>query len=1488
MKLSGILTLVVAVTCVLVNMNVVFSKEIYKKSTSAFIENKGQFLNQNNVPNYDVKFLLHTPGINVQLRKTGFSYDMCHHDTAKNLYSFNRVDVEFESANPQCEIIPQDKENSYLNYFTTGVSNDGEMYVNTYRKVLYKNIYPGIDILFYAEVKDLVTKFKYDLILAPGSDLNQVKFRYNGMNKLSLAEGKLIMALPLGPLSEEIPKSYYSKSGNVAKASFVLEDNLVSYSIENRSTDQELIIDPVPDRAWSTYYGGASAEYVRNVVAAKKSAGVFAIGFSTSSDKIATSGSYQSTYIGGEDCYIAKFNEDGVRQWATYFGGSNNDRAYCITVDPSDYLYISGESTSSNLPTTSGVFQPTHSGSSNDAFIAKFDPNGRRVWCTFYGGNGIDEAYRISLSRSFHLYVGGKTGSSNVIATAGAHQTTYNGSEDGFLLKMDTSGRRIWGTYYGGTRQDYVVGISVENDPLSDFFVYGLSFSSTNIASIGAYRTSLAGSSDVYLSYFDSSGKRKWATYFGGTGEDYANGMVCDSFSNAYIYGYTKSTTDIATSGAYQTVLSGSQDCFLAKFNRNGVRTWGTYFGGSGIESVYQADVYLRGYIVLAGNTTSTTQISTSNVWQGSLAGGEDGFMAKFSASDGRRIWGTYFGSSATDRIYAISLVKNFIYIGGITMSSGGMTSSSAHQTTFGGGGSDGFIAKFIDDSCFLFSISTTFKDACKDANDGRIVITPKDGKYPYTYTVGSTTSSTDSTFLNLAKGSYKVLTVDSRGCRDSLNVTINQATTAVSINSDTVKNVCFGTKTTLKASVSGGKLPYNYIWNANSSFNKDSLSGLDSGSYKLLVTDKDGCKDSAVLIVKVAQKLILSTQLLNPIKCFGDTSGVILLQANGGLGPFRFFRDTLINSVSDTLKYLPAGSFKIILTDSLNCLDVQSVTVNEPNKLVASFNLPDMFICNTSKIDVVGKAMGGTSPFLFHWRTSPPFFKDSIYNLSPGKHQLVITDSNGCKDSAIYSIEIASAVDAQTDSLHDVTCYGKSDGFVSIKVSGAMPPLTYQWDAGTPGNDNFYKDLEAGNYQCVVIDATGCRDTIQIQIKEPPRLALTLDSMVSAMCAYEKKGAAIAKAVGGIFPYSFAWKTTPVVNQNKIENLDQGTYTVVVSDSNGCRDSAFFTVRKAPVMGLVLQSKKDVSCFEGMNGSIRLAVSGGALPLKYQWSRNPLDIYDSLVNVSAGSYQFWVTDSFGCRDSLVVDITQPDSALQLTAEILDESCLGSANGEITLQSFGGVKPYQYLWEPAPVSNLSSIQNLSKGNYKLTITDANGCTIDSLFEVKQGDFMPNLVFPDDTVICAGDTISIRLYSARGMSYLWHDGSTLQQRNFTEKGTIKVTAMHFCGNQTDSFYLDLKNCGCVVHIPNAFTPTGDLLNESFAPVLNCDVSDYELLIFNRWGEKIFFSNNPNEPWNGYYKGKIVPVSSYLYLLNFVGNDGRQSKRFQYKGTVTVLR
>ena len=851
-----------------------------ENSGISFTENKGQVYDQNYKSRADVLYGVMTGNMAVHIKKSGVSYQLYRLDRSKEgediktkdvalslskgkrneieQQTIYRIDLNWLNYNPNFSQTQDETLPGYTNYYLESCPQ-GALKVRSYKGITLHNLYKGIDLHYYEKNGEL----KHDYLVAAHANYKQIQVKVEGAEIVANQDGSLLLTTPLGKIQEGAPVVF--QNGKQLKARWRMENNVLSFEVEDYDPNLELTIDPVT-RLWGTYYGGTGDDYGYST-ATDASGNVYLGGYALTSTGtiIATVGSHQSVYSAGGNAFLAKFNTNGLRLWATYYGGSGGSTGLSCATDAANNVYLTGIAGTDpgTAIATVGCHQSSFGGGSLDAFLVKFDANGIRQWGTYYGGSGQDWARSCATDASGNVYISGKTSSSTgtTIATFGSHQPNYGtGTFDSYLVKFDANGNRQWGTYYGGLGEDEAY--SCATDASGNVYVAGFTDSNTGtvIATIGSHQSVYGGGAiDSYLVKFDSNGGRQWATYYGGVGADRGYSCATDVFGNLYMVGGTDSNTGtaIATPGSHQPVFGGLAESYLVKFSSTGTRQWGTYYGGLGNEYTYTCVTDLNGNVYMAGQTSSgtNTSIATTGSFQSFNGGGTDAFLVKFNVN-GVRQNGTYYGGIGNDYGYSCSVdASGNLFISGYTNTSSGsaIASSGSHQPSYGGGANeDAFLVKFAAcNAPTQPSAITGSTILCSGAGASSYSIANVVGATSYTWSLPAGWSGSSNTNSILATpGSSGVFTVAAgNACgaspQQTLSVTVNSLPIVTASTSSTL--LCEGESATLTASGAA-----NYTFSPGGAATIIIVSPNITTTYTITGTDTNGCKNTASITQSV------------------------------------------------------------------------------------------------------------------------------------------------------------------------------------------------------------------------------------------------------------------------------------------------------------------------------------------------------------------------------------------------------------------------------------------------------------------------------------------------------------------------------------------------------------------------------------------------------------------------------------------------------------
>ncbi|MFB6306583.1 MAG: SprB repeat-containing protein, partial [Flavobacteriales bacterium] len=608
----------------------------------------------------------------------------------------------------------------------------------------------------------------------------------------------------------------------------------------------------------------------------------------------------------------------------------------------------------------------------------------------------------------------------------------------------------------------------------------------------------------------------------------------------------------------------------------------------------------------------------------------------------------------------------------------------------------------------------------------------------------------------------------DANGCDDTMTVTVNEpnpltfdtSTTAASCN-----GVCDGQIDF--TSTSGGTSPYDYSIDGGSNYYTDSTSFPNqcAGTYTLIVRDANGCDDTMTVTVNEPNQLNFNTST-DSATCFNTCDGQIdFTSTSGGTSPYDYSIDGGSNYYTDSTSFPGqcAGTYTVIVRDANNCDDTSTVTIEEPTDVSFTTNIDSVTCKDSCDGQITISASGGITPYQYSNNNGTSFQSSDIFDsLCAGSYDLIVRDDNGCDDSATVNVEEPNALSLST-SKNDATCKDVCDGDATVTVSGGTSPYRYQWDDGDFQTTATADSLCDGTYQVIVTDTNGCEDTTTETISEPSAINLST-STDSATCG-NSDGRACVTPSGGAGGYTYQWDSNAGSQTDSCaDNLSSGSYKVVVTDANSCKDSTTANVSDAGSPSATMADSSMVTCYGACDGTAEVSVSGGTPPYTYNWSSGTQN--DSVVSdLCEGTHTVDVTDDIGCTTSEDVVITQPDS-LNTNMSQNNVTCNSACNGDATVSVSGGTTPYSYSWDNS-TDTTATADSLCAGKHIVTVTDSNGCTKQDSVTITEP---PALSLSDSivNVTCNGNCDGeIHLTASGGVSpyeFSIDTGSTYQGSN----------------------------------------------------------------------------------------------------------------------------
>lgn len=713
----------------------------------------------------------------------------------------------------------------------------------------------------------------------------------------------------------------------------------------------------------------------------------------------------------------------------------------------------------------------------------------------------------------------------------------------------------------------------------------------------------------------------------------------------------------------------------------------------------------------------------------------------------------------------------------------------------------------------------------CHGQSTGSATVHATGGTGPYSYSWNTSPSHSGASISGLPAGTWTVTATDINGCTATKEVDIEQPAEALSavISANNPVLCAGGASGSATVTVSGGTGPYTYNWNTTPAQHGATATGLAVGTWQVSIEDAKGCTTQATAEITEPAPLALSG-VVEPAQCQGSASGAVDLTTSGGIAPYgwSWTGPNGFTSSSEDIQSLAAGGYTVTATDANGCTASRSFDVNQPGLFEVSATVSIYGNANVSCrsnadgfIDLT--VTGAVPPYQFSW-TGPNGFTstdEDLNNIPAGTYHVNITDHNGCSTNHEVILLAPTAVQVQlnpgTHGGSNISCNGGNDGSITVTISGGNPPYSSSWNGpnGFTSTDADLTGLVAGTYVLTVTDANGCIAEQSITLTQPLSLVASNGGTSPVTCFGSNTGQAIVLVSGGREPYTYNWNTSPAQHNATATGLAAGSYTVQVSDANGCHTSTTIVVGgpEGP-LALSTTSTTPVLCHGGATGTATVAASGGTGPYTYTWNTEPAQSGPQAIGLGAGTWSVTVTDAAGCIATRNVVITQPQQALSANlANTHAVSCFGTNDGSVSLQVSGGSGDYNITWNTNPVQTGPTATGLGVGTYTATITDANGCPQALEFPVSiAGPTEPlditttPFTYPGGAhVSCPGNadgSIDVSVSGGTpGYGYLWQDG---QGGTFTTEDPANLAAGTYYLQVTDDH-------GCTANTTVTLTP-----------------------------------------------------------------------------------
>ena len=757
-----------------------------------------------------------------------------------------------------------------------------------------------------------------------------------------------------------------------------------------------------------------------------------------------------------------------------------------------------------------------------------------------------------------------------------------------------------------------------------------------------------------------------------------------------------------------------------------------------------------------------------------------------------------------------------------------------------GGNGAGGAAADgtyFLGDVANVVSPTVTSSAdsvSCFGLADGAASVVVNGGTGPFTYS-WSPLGGNAASATGLPAGSYDVTVIDANQCEVVETVVVLQPDTLTAQVFGTIDAECFSSNTG-EASVMamGGTGPFTYSWNDPQNQITATAIDLPTGSWIAEVTDANGCVATDTADVGQPTPFAATVTVNQDVSCFGQFDGQATVSANGSNLTYAW-NDPSFQTTA-TASNLPGGSWNVTVSSSQTCDTTLTVVIDEPAELalLAVENQPVSCTGGNDGVALV-TGLGGTPPYSYQWDDSNLQTTASATGLPAGTYNVVVTDANQCTETASVVITEASAISIAVD-IDSASCNGLSDGQILAIVSGGNPGYTYEWSPGAV-TGNPLTGIPAGSYSLTVTDNNGCEAGFQnILVQEPIAIVLSLVQEQDVSCNGASDGQAEISALGGTPSFTYVWDDPTSQSTALAGGLAPGTYSVEVTDANGCTAEWLnVNITEPDSLFVTVASTTPLTCDYSEDGSIEMQVVGGTSPYNYQWNDPSAQSGSTAMDLGAGAYTVTVTDANGCVAQATGTIDLPVNSLTAGFSISPETGQQPLDITVTNTSEGATA---YEW------------NFGDGN---TITKFDSSAFQYLY-ADSGSFSITLIAYNDVTGCS-DTL------------------VLENGVYIEPTSLIV-------------------------VPNVITPNGDGINDIFPidPIENDffpfkirNIYDFKGEVYNRWGEKVFQWTQALGGWDGRTtSGLELEAGTYYYIITAKGTDGDAVTDYEFNGDVTLIK
>lgn len=666
---------------------------------------------------------------------------------------------------------------------------------------------------------------------------------------------------------------------------------------------------------------------------------------------------------------------------------------------------------------------------------------------------------------------------------------------------------------------------------------------------------------------------------------------------------------------------------------------------------------------------------------------------------------------------------------------------------------------------------------SCNGLSDGSATMTVSGGLIPYAYQWDS--GATTSTANSLSAGFHFVTITDANLCAATTFVEVLEPPLFFLDSTHAHFVTCFGGNNGMASVyVSGGEMPYQYLWDDPAGQKTQKAQTLSAGLYHVTVTDNNGCLVMGSATVSTPPDIQITFSNVSNEICAGDCQGEASVAAMGGVGGFQYsWSSPTIPSGAQQVTNLCPGIYQVTVQDANGCTVSDNVSIAPAIQIDVQFNNASPTCSGFQNGTIDATVSGGSTPYQYLWSNGAT--SAQLQNLACGTYTLTLTDAVGCVKQ--FSTEVICPQTLIIDSVFTqaAACFNQPSGAAGIAISGGTNPLSYFWSDSQGQITAVAQNLKAGAYTVTVSDAMGCSTTASASVGQPTALVVNINH-TDVSCLNFSDGSATATGSGGVAPYQYSWGAAGT--GQTIQHLAAGTFFVTVTDANACTSTASVTINQPTSAITVNASQTRRACFGEQDGQASVSASGSnGVPFNFAWSNGQTG--GGASGLATGLYTVTATDAKGCTATQVVAIQELDSIIVKVA-YAPPTCDGDSNGLVAVVliqgglGMGDSTQYDYHWSLPGAQDFTVATGFAAGNYSLTVSDLQGCTGQINFEVV-GPPAIKIGLDVKDVVCFGEqngsvTVNSVQNAVGAVQYQWSNNASANFIDNLPAGNYSLT------------------------------------------------------------------------------------------------------------------